>query len=123
MHLQPKREPGRNDRKAAAYAREILRLRLEGYTFESIREALADVGVAVTGTTLRREIRRQQRVLERAGGDTRLATRTGPAASTTLPPSWTAVSLMQSGLSGREIAEAYFNANPSNPLLRARKNP
>ena|SRR5215831_1410197 len=121
MQLQPKGKPGRNDRKIAAYASEIFRLRLEGYTLKSIREALADVGIAVGATTLRREIQRQERAVERSGRDVRHVTRTRPAASAS-PATSAAVQLMQSGLSGREIAEAYFKANPSNPLLRAGEN-
>ncbi len=35
MQLQPRRQPGRTDRKAAAYASEILRLRAEGYSVRS----------------------------------------------------------------------------------------
>ncbi|RYG36833.1 MAG: hypothetical protein EON93_04530, partial [Burkholderiales bacterium] len=58
MHLQPRRPPGRVDRKAAAYADEIVRLRGDGYTYEAIREALADVGVYLSTSALRREVRR-----------------------------------------------------------------
>jgi hypothetical protein len=121
MQLQPKGKPGRNDRKIAAYASEIFRLRLEGYTLRSIRDALADVGIEVGATTLRREIHRQQRAVEWSGRDVRHVTQTRPAASAS-SATCSAVSLMQSGRSGREIAEAYFKANPSNPLLRASEN-
>ena len=58
MELQPKRPPGRTDRKAARYSADIARLRSAGYTYEAIREALADVGVAVSTSALRREVRR-----------------------------------------------------------------
>ena len=61
MQLQPKRQPGRTDRKAAAYVAEVLRLRAEGYSYEAIREALADVGIAVSTSALRREVRRRCR--------------------------------------------------------------
>ncbi|MCX2864610.1 hypothetical protein OOZ63_22520 [Paucibacter sp. PLA-PC-4] len=60
MELQPKRPPGRIDRKAARYAAEIARLRSAGYTYEAIREALADVGLAVSTSALRREVRRMR---------------------------------------------------------------
>ncbi|MDC6168282.1 hypothetical protein [Paucibacter sp. XJ19-41] len=58
MELQPKRPPGRTDRKAARYSADIARLRSAGYTYEAIREALADVGVSVSTSALRREVRR-----------------------------------------------------------------
>jgi hypothetical protein len=58
VQLQPKRPPGRTDRKAARYSADIARLRSAGYTYEAIREALADVGVAVSTSALRREVRR-----------------------------------------------------------------
>lgn len=58
MQLQPKRPPGRTDRKAARYSADIARLRSAGYTYEAIREALADVGVLVSTSALRREVRR-----------------------------------------------------------------
>ena len=48
MQLQPKRPPGRADRKAGAYASEIVRLRAEGYTYEAIREALVEVGIELS---------------------------------------------------------------------------
>jgi hypothetical protein len=60
MQLQPRRQPERIDRKASAYVSEILRLRAEGYTFEAIREALADVGIELSTSALCRETRRRQ---------------------------------------------------------------
>ena len=99
------------------YASEILRLRIEGYTFEAIREALADVGIELSESALRREVRRQQKRIVRAAPGSRSppATSEGqslPAAqalATAPPPS--------TGATGREIAEAFFNAHPSNPLF------
>ena len=117
VQLQPKRPPGRADRKAAAYASEILRLRAEGYTYETIREALADVGIELSESALRREVRRHQTRIVRAVPDFR-PTSLAPAAPSlqaqqalaTGPPPSTAAT-------GREIAEAFFNAHPSNPLF------
>lgn len=60
MELHPKRQPGRTDRKAAVYASEIAQLRSAGYTYEAIREALADVGIELSTSALRREMRRLQ---------------------------------------------------------------
>lgn len=117
MQLQPKRPPGRVDRKAAAYAAEIVRLRAEGYTYEAIREALAEVGIDLSECALRREVRRHQRQVVGAPPNAQppsLGPATPPLSVTrplaTGPPSST-------NATGREIAEAFFNANPSNPLL------
>ena len=119
MQLQPRRQPGRTDRKAAVYASEILRLRAEGYTFEAIREALADVGIALSTSALRREVRRHRQPSAEANSSMRpvSGTPTNRSHSSALPtrPS----SLI--GTNGREIAEAFFNAHPSNPLLRVKE--
>ena len=113
MQLQPRREPGRRDRKAAAYAAEIVRLRAEGYTFEAIREALADVGIQLSESALRREVRRQRQPADRTPA-------IAPASS---PPASVPAASVPTGSSGRDIAEAFFNANPSNPLLRSKESP
>ena len=55
MRLAPRQPPGRKTRKARAYASEILRLREAGYSFNAIQEALADVGVKVSRSTVFRE--------------------------------------------------------------------
>ena len=123
MQLQPKREPGRRDRKAAAYAAEIVRLRAEGYTFESIREALADIGIQLSESALRREVRRHRQPADRAGSGVRPESRAPATATVASPPASVASSSVPTGSSGREIAEAFFNANPSNPLLRAKESP
>ena len=120
MQLQPKRQPGRTDRKAAVYASEILRLRAEGYTFAAIREALADVAIDLSTSALRREVRRQQ---QRGGGASSGPQSTSwshrsPAGHSPLPPTQVP---SPAGASGREIAEAFFNAHPSNPLLHAKE--
>jgi hypothetical protein len=115
MPLQPRRAPGRRDRKAASYASEIALLRGAGYTFEAIREALADVGIELSQATLRRELRRSHLPAARTAPTAPLTTALSPAASAPVPPAPT-------GASGREIAEAFFADYPSNPLLRARKD-
>ncbi len=123
MQLQPRREPGRRDRKAAAYVAEIVRLRAEGYTFEAIREALADVGIQLSESALRREVRRQRQPADRTPSGVRPASRTPAIAPVSSPPALVAASCAPTGSSGQEIAEAFFNANPSNPLLRAKESP
>lgn len=127
MQLQPKRPPGRADRKAAAYATEILRLRAEGYTYEAIREALVDVGIELSESALRREVRRRHQRGVRAEPDVRppsqppsqapdVLARPVPQPVATGPPPSTSAT-------GREIAEAFFTAHPSNPLFPSQEPP
>lgn len=117
MQLQPKRPPGRADRKAAAYASEILRLRAEGYTYETIREALADVGIELSESALRREVRRPQQRVARTVSGVRPPSPAPDAPSLPAPQAVAAGPPPSIGATGREIAEAFFKAHPSNPLF------
>jgi hypothetical protein len=122
MELQPKRPPGRTDRKAAAYVSEIVRLRRNGYTYEAIREALAEVGIDLSTSALRREVHRLRvrTSVVSSGPQAAIPTPANPASpsSSALPPRVAApVS------SSRELAEAFFNTHPSNPLLRTKDLP
>lgn len=117
MRLQPTRPPGRIDRKAAAYASDIAELRAAGYTYEAIREALLLVGVDASTSALRREMRRLRSptrpVLPAAPGPPSPAPAALPSQSSgTTDPAPTA---------GREGAEAFFRAHPSNPLLSSQE--
>lgn len=58
QRLIPRRPPGRCNRKARTFSAEIRRLRAEGYSFEVIREALAEAGVVVSNSTVQREAAR-----------------------------------------------------------------
>ena len=58
MKLAPKDPPGRSTRRARGFAAEIGQLRAQGYTFEAIREALAEAGVKVSKSTVQREMAR-----------------------------------------------------------------
>jgi hypothetical protein len=117
VQLQPTRPPGRADRKAAAYAPEILRLRAEGYTYETIRAALADAGIELSESALRREVRRQQKPLVHAARDGPRSSQVPDAPSLPAPQTPATGPPRSRGVSGREIAEAFFNAHPSNPLF------
>lgn len=120
MLLQPKRPPGRIDRKAGAFASEIVELRRAGYTYDAIREALADVGIELSTTTLRREVRRL-----------RSAVKPTVPRTAAIPPVTAIVAQPQApppisptrhpGPKGRDVAEAFFEANPSNHLLRTQE--
>lgn len=122
MQLQPKRPPGRADRKAAAYAGEILRLRAEGYTYQTIREALADVGIELSESALRREVRRRQQRVGRAAPGIRPPAPVSGAPSLPVPQAASTGPLPSPATSGRDIAEAFFNAHPSNPLFPTRES-
>jgi hypothetical protein len=123
VELQPKRQPGRTDRKAGAYASEIGRLRGAGYTYEAIREALADIGIELSTSALQREVRRLR--VRTSGVAPGLQEASRKTASAVLPISSASVPVPPAPISSssRDIAEAFFNAHPSNPLLRAKEIP
>jgi hypothetical protein len=123
VQLQPKRSPGRADRKAAAYASEILRLRAEGYTYEAIREALVEVGIELTESALRREVRRQQKWGVRAVPSARPQSQAPDASALPVPQPLATGPPPSKNATGREIAEAFFNAHPSNPLFPSKEPP
>jgi len=58
QRLIPRRPPGRCNRKARTFSAEIRRLHAEGYSFATIREALAEAGVVVSISTVQREAAR-----------------------------------------------------------------
>jgi hypothetical protein len=116
MKLTPSRPPGRATRKAGAYALEIRRLRGDGYTFEAIRSALADVGIQVSLKTVQREA-------SRVGAAPATAARGPPMpeplfASARQPVDAQAVNtLIPTGSTGRDVAEAFFERNQFNQLF------
>lgn len=128
MELQPKRPPGRVDRKAAVFACEIVRLRSAGYTFEAIREALAELGIALSTSALRREVRRLRGRSQ--GGASALPSGMHTVASSTLDstpelssPAPQSRAPPHSSAASRESAEAFFDAHPSNFLYRIQETP
>jgi pseudouridine-5'-phosphate glycosidase len=125
MTLAPKLPPGRANRKALRFAADIHRLRSAGYTFSAIQMALLDAGIRVGLSTVKREAARRETPslrVHQAGVAQLVPSTAAPAPTTTPTPAASAtVPLAGVSTSGREIAEAFFNANPSNPLLRARK--
>lgn len=120
MTLEPKLPPGRANRKALRFSVDIRRLRNAGYTFTAIRMALLDAGVEVSLTTIKREAARRgfdATVVRRIGDEQQVlsapvATAGAPAKSSTCAR----------GASGRDIAEAFFNAHPSNPLFPTKES-
>lgn len=121
--LQPKEPPGRRTRKARRFGEEIRRLHAEGYSLEIIRQTLADASIVVSWSTVQREAARQALASPPTGVTTpqlnlppKAVNRAeGAPVQVAEPP---AAPLLQSG---REVAEAFFQAHHSNPLLRKDK--
>lgn len=83
MKLLPNEPPGRITRKAREFEDEIARLYAQGYTLAAIRRALAAVGVDVSITTVRREMKRRPAPVPAA----RAALQAGPVAALPCSPS------------------------------------
>ncbi|MEO6277516.1 hypothetical protein [Roseateles sp.] len=123
MQLQPKRPPGRADRKAAGYALDIVRLRAQGYTFEVIREALFEVGIELSESTLRREVRRHRKQIARDALDGRPRAQAPHDSAQPAPArQGLATGSQSSSTTSRDIAETFFKANPSNPLFPVKES-
>jgi hypothetical protein len=124
MQLKPKLPPGRANRKALQFAADIHRLRSAGYTFSAIRMALLNAGISVGLSTIKREVARRETapLCAQHGGipqrppSTTALMAGGPDAATARLP-------VPPGASGREIAEAFFTAHPSNPLFPSKEPP
>lgn len=127
MQLQPKHPPCRKSRKVRAFATEIHRLQAEGYTCDEIREALADVGVVVSRSTVQREAARAvQRMKHTSATDAAAVANSRQAAPPIdrepAPPS--ARPHADDPRTARQIAEDFMKGQVTNPLLRTeRKSP
>lgn len=125
MRLTPKRPPGRCTRKARAFEDEIARLRADGYTCAAIREALADVGVNVSSSTVQREVARHAR--RRAPAAAAVVV---PLAQPAPAPLQTVASVNEPNLPpsepprkhlrGEDIAQAFLDKRISNAVHRSR---
>jgi hypothetical protein len=115
MKLEPKRPPGRPNRKALAFEAEIARLRSEGYSCEAIWEALLDAGLALSLSAVKREV-------ARLGKRASPARRSAPVPAFTPPQAFafqTPVSLpasTTSSLSAKDVAAASVIALHRSPL-------
>ena len=121
MHLIPKHPPGRSNRKARAYASEIVRLRTEGYTFDAIRSTLADTGLQVSLSTVQREAARSTRRVpaadDRPVHQTPIQRVPPPALSNNAP-----LALGTEPRRAKEIAAEFMARQITNPLVRHRSN-
>ena len=126
VKLSPKRPPGRSTRKARAFEAEIRQLRARGYTFEAIREALAEAGVHVSKSTVQREVAKHWPV-EHAAITAVVAVRSrateppAPPAPVQAPAAIASTPARTEIRSGKDIAEAFFQGRNTNPLFRNRE--
>lgn len=115
--LSPQLPPGRADRKALGYTGEIQRLRALGYTFPAIRLALADVGVQVSLTTVKREAAQRVVPSPRPVSPSTPMRTEDPLPAT--PGATDSPPVAPHRRSGRQIAEEFVQSHVSHPLLRA----
>lgn len=134
MKLAPKQPPGRQSRKARAYQREIAQLHSQGYSLEAIRQALEDVGVQVSRSTVLREARRslapqtlQERPTPEVPGSRPVPDppkqppdRVEATPHSPTPESHRAPAVRRRGA---EAAESFVSGIITNPLLRNRSTP
>lgn len=119
MSLQTRRPPGHGKRKALTYAADIVSLRGQGHSYSAIREALEDVGVLVSISTVRREVLKGtsakaalKPAVEALTSQPGLSTRgkaAGPVAAPHAVPSTTS-------LPGKAIAEEFMRGRSTNTL-------
>lgn len=123
MSLNPKSPPGRTNRKARAFLIEIARLGANGYTCESIREALLDAGVVVSKSTVQRELARQSNRRPAVQVQVPVASACQNGATPPLPVATHTSQRPANDLrSGKEIAASFVKNRITNPLLRIRSN-
>ena len=124
MTLVPKHPPGRANRKALQFAYDIHRLRNDGYTFSAIRTALLDAGLSVSLSTVKREAARRVTLsMQTQRGFTTEGPSSAPMANAANVDANLAEVPEPPRTAGHAIAEAFFTAHPSNPLLRSKEFP
>lgn len=117
MKLAPKDPPGRSTRRARGFVADIRQLRAQGYTFEAIRQALAEAGVKVSKSTVQREMTRLASTSP--SGSVAVTEPSLPVSVPATAPSPVAPSVVTDLRSGKEIAEAFAGTRITNPLFRA----
>lgn len=128
VRLLPNQPPGRCTRKALPFADEIRRLHAMGYTLEAIRQALSEVGVSVSRSTVHREANRRATPASRPG-EIKHDDKAGPGKPELLQSDLTQAAEARDGSrstntdsqSGKESAEAFFSAHHSNPLFSTKE--
>jgi len=120
VRLTPVRPPGRLNRKALAFESEIYRLHLDGHTSEAIRQALLDAGVAVSRSTVKREVARHAKRRQASEARTAVVALVSEPRALLPPTPTPLLAFAGDPRSGKEIAESFVKGRITNPLLRAR---
>ena len=122
MKVIPSFPPGRSSRKALAFADDIARLLAGGYSGEAIRRALAEAGVAISKTTMKREVARARaRIAHGESAHTGIRRDTSMHLPLNVPPVLPSANAAR--LSGREIADDFVRGRINHPLLRQGNKP
>jgi hypothetical protein len=119
MKLEPKRPPGRPNRKARAFEAEIARLRSEGYPCKAIWEALLDAGLELSLSAVKREVAslaKRVAVARRSA----LATAVMPLHASAFRTPVASPASTTPSPSGKDVAAAWMKDHITNPLVRAR---
>lgn len=119
MGLQARRPPGHAKRKALIYAADIVRLRDEGHSLDAIREALEDVGIRVSISTVSREVQKGRSASavprpSRGSHQTYVAAANRGVLGN---PSLTEPAPGAASLPGKAIAEEFMRGRTTNPLF------
>lgn len=124
VKLTPQIPPGRSNRKAREYTAEIARLRIAGYGCRAIREALAEVGVVVSKTTVHRELAKLAKSSRLSKPVPAIHPPSPAAVQTVAPQPHPAGPALPQPLpkrrSGQEVAEEFMKGQITNPLFRNR---
>jgi hypothetical protein len=137
VQLEPKHPPRRTRYKLWAYSAEIHRLNAEGYTCDEIRDALAEVGLVVSRSTVQREAARGRQRPAATSATSSAAPKTSaralaaptvvdisigpePVSSLTTSP---AVAPADDPRTAKQVAEDFMKDQVTNPLLRTERKP
>lgn len=123
MKLNPTIAPGRPNRKARAFAEEIARLVMEGYSCKAIHQALTDAGLSVHKSTVQREVARLTKPTRPTRPtDSRAAVSRTTRLEVEASPSPPSPRLPAAGgqQSGKEMAAEFMKSRITNPLFRNR---
>jgi hypothetical protein len=137
VQLAPKHPPRRRRFKLRAYSPEIHRLNAEGYTCEEIREALIEVGLVVSRSTVQREAARgRQRPAATSPTNSAAPKTDAGLVSAPAPTSNTsgrepqpsratsrAVAHADDPRTAKQVAEDFMKDQITNPLLHTERKP
>jgi IS30 family transposase len=120
VQLEPKHPPRRKSRKVRAFAAEIHRLHAQGYTCNEIRDALAEVGVVVSRSTVQREAARG---LQRPAATAAATAATRAHEPLPSPARPQAIPDADDRRTAKQVAEDFMKDQITNPLLRTERKP